>query len=378
MTVSNDFTTDYRVYREAQALLEEGHQVTIFCVHLPDLARSEDVDGIKVRRILDNHLRLPVTKGARQVRQRWLHELRQANADLYHAHDRDTLDYTAKVAREKGVPFIYDSHEYWPDKNQYENNTGSLRDRLSGIWWTAKEGRHARQANAIIMTSPGHATGLVKKHRVQQPVLVRNTPLYQRGTDRSLLRRKFQLTGQDKIIIYGGNVQRNRGIEEVISSLKYLPENYHFVTLGYGKYAAELEKNIPAELAQRVHFHEPVHFLKYIPLMYAADMGIAPFQASCYSHYHVLPNKPFDYLMAELPIATSNFPDMKKIVLENKVGTVFEPDQPKDIARAIRHVLENEQRYQVYRANATKASETEFRWDREKVNLVDLYRKLFA
>ncbi len=378
MTVSNDFTTDYRVYREATALIGAGYDVTIFCVHLKGLAREEEIDGIQVRRILDNYLRLPFTIGARKVRKVWLKALRDAKGDIYHAHDRDTVDYSVKVAGERGVPVIYDSHEYWPDKNQYENNTGSLRDRVSGLWWNAKEKRGAIKANAMIMTSPGHAKKISEDFKIPMPTLVRNIPIFQRGQDKDYLKRKFKLNDQAKIVVYVGNIQKNRGIEEMMMALRHLPKNIHFVVLGYGQYRETLMKNTPTELKSRVHFHEPTHFLKIVPIMYSADMGVAPFQASCFSHYHVLPNKPFDYLMAELPIATSNFPDMKKIVEENKVGTTFEPKDPKSIAKAVMEVLGDDARYSAYQKNASKASQFKFRWDKEKENLISLYSRLLG
>ncbi len=376
MTVANAFTTDYRVYREATALVQAGIQVTLFCVHMSGLAREETIDGVQVKRVLDDYIKLPFTSRARKVRKTWLKALRAEQADLYHAHDRDTLDYSVKVARERGVPVIYDSHEFWPDKNRYQNNTGNFKDKLSTAWWNHKEKTNARRADAMIMTSPGHANKIVELFRVEQPVIVRNIPVYQRGKDRNYLKNKFGLGARDKIVFYVGNIQKNRGLAETITALNYLPDNIHFVIMGYGDYRQSLEKNIPANLSRRVHFHEPVHFFKIIPIMYGADVGIAPIQPSCFSYIQVLPNKPFEYLMAELPIAVSDFPEMRKIALQNKVGTVFDPKDPRDIARAIQQILKDPKKYQDFRRNATAVTRDKYRWDLEKEKLINLYNRL--
>jgi glycosyltransferase involved in cell wall biosynthesis len=378
MTVVNEFTTDYRVHREAKALVDAGYDVTIFCVWKKGLAREQELEGIHVRRILDGYIRLPVSASARRIRAVWKKHLMEAPADIYHAHDRDALDMTSRVARKKGVPFIYDSHEFWPDKNQYENNTGSLRDRLSNWWWTAKERHHARKANAIIMTSPGHAAGLVALFKVQRPVLVRNIPEFQRGTNRRALHQELGLPDDAKIIVYVGNIQKKRGLEQVLDALPELPKNVHFVTIGYGPYAEEFKKRVPEELRQRVHVHPPIPYREIVPLIHSADIGVAPFQANCFSHRHVLPNKPFEYMMAELPIAASDFPEMGQIIRDAHYGRVFNPGNPADIARVLNEMLSDPDQLAAYRKNAEHASRTKYRWDIEKNSLLNLYKKILG
>jgi glycosyltransferase involved in cell wall biosynthesis len=378
MTVVNEFTTDYRVHREAKALVDAGYDVTIFCVWREGLPREQELEGIHVRRILDGYIRLPVSASARRIRAVWKKHLMAAQADIYHAHDRDALDMTSRVARKKRVPFIYDSHEFWPDKNQYENNTGSLRDRLSNWWWTAKERYHARKADGIIMTSPGHAAGLVALFKVQQPVLVRNIPEFQRGTDRRKLHNELSLPADAKVIVYVGNIQKKRGLEQVLAALPQLPDNTHFVTIGYGPYAAEFKKSVPDALKQRVHVHPPIPYREIVSLIHSADIGVAPFQANCFSHRHVLPNKPFEYMMAELPIAASNFPEMGEIITDADYGRVFTPGDPNDIARVLNEMLKNPEQLAKYRKNAEHASRTKYRWDIEKNSLLALYKKILG
>lgn len=377
MTVANHFITDHRVRKEAKALVDAGYDVTLFCVKGPDVPLSENRDGIKVLRVLDDYLRLPVSASSRRVRKKWWGALLDANADIYHAHDRDTIDLTAKAAQKLGVPFIYDSHEFWPDKNAYDPNTGSLKDRLSTRWWTRREKYYALQADGLIMTSPGHAKGLVKAFGVQEPVLVRNVPEYHRGNDRLYLREKFGLVKDDRILVFVGNVQRRRGIEQIIESLAFLDHSVHFVMIGYGDYQEILKTRLPEHAKGRVHFHETISsHSRLLEVMYSADIGLAPFQANCYSHRHVLPNKIFDYMMAELPVVVSNFPELRSIVDEVKFGEVVNPADPKDIARAVKKLLDDPNYIEQCRKNAARFSHDKFRWDIEKDQLLGLYKSL--
>ncbi|MFH0830447.1 MAG: glycosyltransferase family 4 protein [Parcubacteria group bacterium] len=376
MTVANEFTTDYRVFREASALTKTGYDVTVLCVYRKGLSRKEEREGVHVRRVLEQHLRLPVSRRARLVRRAWWQALTQQPADIYHAHDRDALDLTARAAQRFNVPFIYDSHEFWPDKNTYENNTGSLRDRLSERWWSAKEKRYAGRASAIIMTSPGHAQGLRLLYDVAAPVIVRNIPEFQRGTDKSILRKKFNLTEQDKIIVYSGNIQRNRGLEQTIAALLFLPKLVHLVIIGYGPYKKNLQESVALDLANRVHFMDAIPFTELIPTQHSADLGIAPFQANCFSHRHVLPNKPFEYMMAELPVAVSNLAELRDLVRTVDYGETFNPDDPRDIAHAVNKILSDPRLAQRYRQNASRASQKTYRWDLEQQQLLKLYHRL--
>ena len=376
MTVNNEFTTDYRVFREATALVQAGYDVTVFCVHRDGLPREQEKAGVHVRRILDAHLRLPISRQARAIRKVWWNALIASQADIYHAHDRDALDLSARAARRRNVPLIYDSHEFWPDKNQYENNSGSLRDRVSEFIWTWRERTYSRKASAIIMTSAGHAQGLRLAYRVQAPVLVRNIPEYQRGNDRTILKKKFNLGDSDQIIVYFGNIQRNRGIEQAIAALRELPSAVHLVIIGYGPYRDVLKKQIAHDLVERVHFHDAIPFEQIINTLYSADVGLASFQDNCFSHRYVLPNKPFEYMLAELPIVASDLPELRRLVSEVGYGELFVPNDVHDLARALKKVLSDQALRERYRAAARQASETTYRWDLEKKRLLDLYKRI--
>jgi glycosyltransferase involved in cell wall biosynthesis len=83
-------------------------------------------------------------------------------------------------------------------------------------------------------------------------------------------------------------------------------------------------------------------------------------------------------MMAELPVACSDFPDMREIILTNKVGVVFKPADPRDIARAISSIISNPGLAAELRKNAQRVTETIYRWDREKNNLLKLYQDILS
>lgn len=53
------------------------------------------------------------------------------------------------------------------------------------------------------------------------------------------------------------------------------------------------------------------------------------------NHELALPNKLFDYVFAGLPVAVSHLPEMSALVVDNGLGTVFDPDDADSIASQV-------------------------------------------
>ncbi|MBI4940365.1 MAG: glycosyltransferase, partial [Actinobacteria bacterium] len=143
MLVATPVANDTRVLREATALVRAGHAVHVVGFGVPP--GFAPPDGVTVssagRRPRPSRPERPgVAAPARTARRarplwwraaRWLllpeHRARtfgrwarEAYADatgrtfdVVHAHDFNTLALGDRLARERGVPLVYDSHELW-------------------------------------------------------------------------------------------------------------------------------------------------------------------------------------------------------------------------------------------------------------------------
>jgi glycosyltransferase involved in cell wall biosynthesis len=94
-----------------------------------------------------------------------------------------------------------------------------------------------------------------------------------------------------------------------------------------------------------------------------------PFLNRGLNNYHSVPTKVFDYLGAGLPLATSNFPDMRELIGRYDVGTTFDPGQPQAIAAAIEGIVSDPERCDRLRANAVEAAK-HFKWEDQAAQLV--------
>jgi glycosyltransferase involved in cell wall biosynthesis len=178
-------------------------------------------------------------------------------------------------------------------------------------------------------------------------------------------------------LIYTGSITFNRGLENLVRSLKFLP-NMYLVMMGYGK--NDFKKKLLAianenNVSDRFSFFGPVPSDEVTAYTQEADLGIAPIINACLSYYYCAPNKIFEYLLGGIPVVASNFPEMEKIVKENNIGTTFNPEKPESIAKAVKEVFSDDERYKQMKTN-TKIAAEKYNWENEEKKLLNIYKNL--
>jgi glycosyltransferase involved in cell wall biosynthesis len=301
--------------------------------------------------------------------------IKQEPADIYHAHDLKTLLLGFLAARRSHAPLIYDSHEL-----HGEHSTPKPVGRVEKYWLPKFERWLIHKANLVITVNESIAKELAQRYKIAVPAIIMNTPLTSR---RSMWDQKYSLRNilnihpEHRLVLYTGGITFGRGLGKVIEALTYCP-NCHFVMMGYGlsEYIDEFQ-----ELARSKGVHSRVSFFGPVPveevILYAstADLGIAPIENVCLSYYYASPNKLFEYIAGGLPVAASNFPELRRIIESYHLGRTFDPDDPEDIAKAIHNVFSDSDRYEQMKRNAIEAAKI-FNWENESKKLLALYRSL--
>ena len=238
----------------------------------------------------------------------------------------------------------------------------------------------APYADRLITVNDSLAAEFKSGNRIgKRPAVLYNvSPLaIPKAKDRKLLRGKVKADEADKLILFIGALSKNRGIENLVKALDYLDPEFKLAFLGYGS-LANLLKDLSKQKGyrRRVFVLDPVSPRDVVKWASGADVGVAPIQNASWSYFHSSPNKIFEYLMAGLPIACSDFPEMRKIILGNRVGTVFDPEDPKDTARAIKRVFSSESNYRNMKENSIRAAKEKFNWEIEEQKLIRVYKSL--
>jgi glycosyltransferase involved in cell wall biosynthesis len=290
-------------------------------------------------------------------------------ADVFHAHDLNTLGVA--VTCKEGTPgslLVYDSHEL-----QTERSRMTPEARETAI---AEEGAGLPHAEAMIVASPswiGWNRDLYGA--VPDPsITVLNVPELAEVEPSDALREALGIDAGDRIVVYQGSIQENRGIEPAIEAVREL-DRVVLVVIGYGYYRPALEAYVESEgLTDRVKFFGPIPNDELLDYTASGDVGLCNIVNASVSYYTSLPNKLFEYAMAGLPVVGSDSPEIGRVVTEEGIGEVCDPIDPDALAGAITTILDDPTRYDDGLVAATK----KYNWGIEQHKLTDLYEQLAA
>lgn len=288
--------------------------------------------------------------------------------DIVHSNDLDSLLGGWLVKREVGCKFVYDSHELWTE--QHHPRTHEWTAFFRGL-----EGLLTPRVDGIISVNDFIAREIAERYGVPVGLTVYNAPFYSRpeGEAPTDLR---ALAGGRPIVLFQGRYDLERGLENLVEAAVHL-QRAVLVFRGYGALDVTLrQRTRELGVGDRVFFVPPVEMEDMVDSARGADVGIIPYLPSCLNNRYCTPNKIFEYMMAGMAVATSDLPVMRQIVCGEEVGDVFDPLDPRDIARALDGIVESPERLQAMKERALEAAAQRYNWDREGPKLIDVYRRL--
>jgi len=402
MIVTNDMSSDSRVARHAKTLGLEGYQVTVVCRLSERTEDTERCEGYKIVRVhsevanyltaIDQHLAAPTVEQDYHERTRFLltkrknlswvarlflrlarivfvqlaflREARKTGAHIYCANDLDTL-LLAVLAGSFDRRVVYDSHELWPD--MLVGVPAFLKRILHSY-----EGALIKRVHAVMTVNEFIADELATRYSIRDPVrVVYNCALPEKLTKEGPLRRKNQKV---KVALYHGWYSPERGLENLARASEFLSPDVLLLFRGAGK----LEKDLRALASgkRNVRFEPPVDVNRVVEVARRADVGIVPYLPTNLCNYYASPNKLFEYLEAGLPIAVSNLPFMRKVIMESDIGTLFDARDPRSIAEALNKIT-RPSHLDRYRKNIPLARKR-YNWNVESEKLLGIYAELLG
>jgi glycosyltransferase involved in cell wall biosynthesis len=324
---------DSRVRREAAALAEAGHEVTV--LHLPRERGEMDgaLDGFEVRSVTPAgwvRRRLPAALYRPLFLASFVAAIRRARPDVVHAHDVAMLAPGVLGARLAGAALLYDSHEYAAGV--------PYRERTWALFVTTLERLLIRRCAAVVTVSDGIADRLLARYALRErPVVVRNTPDLARVPSQAV-RLRAELGIEGTLVLHQGAIARDRGGDVLLGALALLPD-CDLVLLGAGD-EPELHALRAAAasngLADRVHVLPSVPVDSLLAHTAQADVGVSLLQDTCENHRLALPNKVFEYIAAGVPVVASDLPELRRTFGDVAGVELATPSDPSAVAVAIR------------------------------------------
>ncbi|CAG5078076.1 D-inositol-3-phosphate glycosyltransferase [Parvicella tangerina] len=294
-------------------------------------------------------------------------------SDIYHGHDLHTVPTAYKCAQPTNAKVVYDAHELYTEMSGLKKIERKLYTRL--------ERKYAPKVDQLITVNQSIAEELIERYNLTKaPKIIFNCPEVNDKitlTDEDVLRERLKLSPSTKIVLYQGGFAPNRGLQNLIKSAQYLTEGV-IVFMGWGNLENELK-----ELTQTLKLEDRVIFTPGVPQnellnnSKSADVGVIPYQFVGLNNYYTSPNKLFEYINANVPIAGSDFPELKRVIGKYNIGVTFDPESPESIAESLNEVLANDKLRTSYKAN-TKQAALDFRWENEEEKLLNIYNELIA
>lgn len=374
-----------RVMRDAIAFVGAGFAVTIIDVESEWARPAEEY-------IQDIHLKHIITSNWLTSRRfepwffliavwtfiRSIWRLLRESVDIYHASELTALPACYIAAKLRRKPLVFEAHElHFPVP---ETNLSFWR-RLGGILIRFLVMILPRCAG-VIVPSPPIAQEMRERYHVSEIIVIRGVPPYRAVSKSDRLRQHLGLDPHIRIALYQGGLQRNRGLDRLVYAAHFLESNSVIVLMGpdTGNTRAELEGLIASEgVSAQVKIIPPVPYEELLDWTSSADIGLTIFPLDYSLSIRLcLPQKLFEYLMAGLPVLTSQLDAVAELVKVYDVGQVVSSLAPGDIGSAINAILADHKALARMRHNALETAQHELHWEKESQKLIRFYLDILA
>lgn len=276
--------------------------------------------------------------------------------------DLDTLFACALVSKIRSRKLVFDAHEYFTEVPEV-----SERKFVKQIWETFAK-LCIPHTHAAYTVSESLAEIFTEKYHKKFEV-VRNVPL---RSSSSFLHPLIP-SSSSKIILYQGDLNEGRGLEQMIEAMKEIDAEFHIAGDG-------LLKDKLVKLASDMHLEYKIIFRGYITpdelrdLTNKAYVGINLLVNKGLSYYYSLANKFFDYIQSGIPQVCAPFPEYEKINSEYNIALLCGCDVDR-IVSAINTLLNDATLYQRMKTSCNEAAEN-LNWEKEEQKLLNIYRNV--
>ena len=383
MLVATSVATDTRVLREAQSLVRDGYEVLIIGRNVPADFRA--AEGISVFSATSGHGLRPSTMGSMTTKRmpvymhaiRWVllpqHRARSfqtwadgANEmastlefDLVHAHDFTALALGSRLAGERKVPLIYDSHEWWSGKQRQYRPTP-----FSDLKETRVEKRLSQGASAVITVGESIAELMRTKRGVKNVYVVRNS--FPDSGDQSK-----KVVSPPCGIIYAGRIDAYRELETIIELSKEIELQISWMGEQENQWAS---KFVPIARKAGIEVLPSQPLPAVTAAMQNAGLVFVTHSNQFESHRLALPNKLFHAVHAGVPVIATDVTELGNIVRQFDIGELYKPGDVKSMSEAISRAIS---RHAVLVANVNMAK-SELSWERDSELLSTIYRQVLT
>lgn len=387
---------DRRVWRQAQALVEAGIDVTVICPapgraarHRLGLHRPAHVGGVEIRAFTPARERAGVlgfvweyavalvqmTRALAACRRAGLDGLQACNPpDIFFPH--------AWWARWNGIPFVFDQHDLSPEL--FETRFGPVR---SGWRW----GLHRVMRWCERVTYRGSTRVIATNQSYRQVAIERGSlppddvEVVRNGPDPSTMRpgpvTSIETPAQRHLAVWMGNMGPQDGVDETVRAIDHLVHrlgrrDLHAVFIGKGEVLDDVRT-----LATELDLDPYVTFTGWIPddeafqWLSAADVGLSTDPPGPLNDRSTM-NKTLEYMAFGLPVVAHDLHETW--VSAGDAAAYATTGDPAGLARCLDDLLEDPGRMSSMGRLGRQRIEDGLSWHHQAGRYVALWTSLLA
>ena len=289
-------------------------------------------------------------------------------ADYYIANDLPTLPIVKSCIDENGGRFIYDAHEFFLGQDMLKDNQKNNLEKVESsifpyvdFFITVNEDirklffdKYGDKKSEIIYNSTKCGTGEIK-----------------------YLHDLIGINRAEKLLLYQGGFIERRKLENLIYISQYL-NDCKLVMLGWGSSEKSLKKLAEklGVINKKVFFIPKISQHDLIQYATSATIAIIPYDGYDLNTKYCTPNKLFEYICAELPIAyNANLLTVDKIISKNDFGFPIDIEDFQEVANEINRFVNDKKGLSLMKENIQK-NKNIFSWDVEKQKIIKIFKSI--
>jgi len=385
-----------RLVKEADALVEAGHQVHVLCSHVVGWADTFDERLLSTRnwtcsyvggsrgsflygwtRLRHGLARKFCARASRlsdwaltRVTPELLVAAARCKAELYIAHYTGALGAAAQAAKKNRARVAFDAEDF--ESGYYEKSRGPhSMDMLT----EAVELKYLPQCCYVSAASPNIAVAYEEKYGISRPTTILNVFSV---AERPLQFRRAIPGDPMRLYWFSQTIGPGRGLEDVIRAMGKFQScdiELHLRGLARPQYGMHLQDVAAASGVQprAIVLHAPAPPDTVIQVAAEFDVGLALEQPDTPNHDLCLSNKLFSYLLAGNAIAATATAGQRPIVESiRKAGFLYAPGDIDALADGLRRWYQNREQLESARQQAWSFVSHPYNWDVEKKKFLEL------
>lgn len=390
MILDKSFPPDPRVENEAISLIENGHQVFLFCLKYSNESNNQVINEIQVKRYKSNKLIYKLSALAytfpfyRQIMSKKIaHFLSVNKIEAIHIHDIRIAGAVFKANKKLNLLTVLDLHDNMPEIMKLYPHLQKFPGKqfISPKKWKQKEENFIRKASKIITVSQEFIDEVIERTQISRNkiILVPNTvhqSFYKKATIDESIVNKYK---SDFVILYLGDTGLRRGLQTAIESLLILKEkipNVKLVIVGENTTDTVLKKQVTVLKLENYIDFQGWRDVKLFPsYILASSICISPLHRNI-QHDVAYANKLFQYMSFKKPVLVSNAIAQKNLIKKTNSGLVHIEKDSSDFANKVLQLFADKDVRDTLGENGKRFIEEEFCWEKTSKNLIDLYANL--